>query len=341
MYKLKQIPEDFVVKEVSKVQLEDSGKFLYFKLTKKNYNTLDAIRTIAKILNLREKQIGFAGTKDRNAVTEQVCSVPGARVSKNKLENIELKYITIEFLGYGNEPITLGDLERNLFEIVIRNLDSNTQLPNRETNYFANYFDEQRFSKNNVSVGKHLVKKEFKEAYEILKQDQDLPEVNNNDYVGAIKKLPIRLLRLFVNAYQSYLWNETLTTYLKQNAEVEKEVKYSQGKLIFINNSEQFKELKIPLIGFASDDLETDKEINNIITKLLQKENISEQNFIIKQIPELSQEGELRNTFVEIKDLMISKLEPDNLNKEKSKLKLTFTLNKGCYATMAIKKLIV
>jgi len=344
MYKLKQVPEDFVVKEVSSFKSEELNKeqekFLYFKLTKKNYNTLDAIKTLARILNLKEKQIGFAGTKDRNAITEQVCSVPSARVNKTKLENIKLKDIEIGFLGYGNEPITLGDLEGNYFEIVIRNLENNIQLPKKEIKYFANYFDEQRFSKTNVQVGRHLIKKEFKETYEILKQDQSLPEVNNNDYIGAIKRIPIRLLRLFINAYQSYLWNETLSIFLKQNTEVEKEVDYSQGKLFFVKNQEQFKDLRIPLIGFASDDLTTNQEITKILINLMQKENLTEQDFIIKQIPELSQEGELRNAFTEIQNLTISKLEEDKLNENKKKLKLTFTLNKGCYATMAIKKLI-
>lgn len=362
MYKLKQVPEDFVVKEVSSFKTEalnqEQGKYLFFKLTKKNYNTLDAIKTLAKILNLREKQIGFAGTKDRNAVTEQVCSVPSTRVSKTKLQNIKLKDIQIEFLGYGNEPITLGDLQANYFEITIRNLDNDTQLSNKETNYFANYFDEQRFSKNNVQVGRHLIKKEFKEAYTILRKDQNLPEVNNNDYIGAIKRLPIRLLRLYVNAYQSYLWNETLANFLKQNDEkdrIEKEINYSQGTLVFTKNPEQFKDLQIPLIGFASDDLTTNQEINKITNSIMQKENISEQDFIIKQIPELSQGGELRNAFTEIQNLTISKLEPDELNenkakihpefsvipdRNKNKLKLTFTLTKGSYATMVIKKLI-
>ncbi|MBU1112197.1 MAG: tRNA pseudouridine(13) synthase TruD, partial [Nanoarchaeota archaeon] len=88
------------------------------------------------------------------------------------------------------------------------------------------------------------------------------------------------------------------------------------------------------------DDLIVKKEITGIITKIMQKENITEQDFIIKQIPELSQEGELRAAFAEIKNLAISELEEDDLNTNKKKLKLTFTLNKGSYATMAIKKLI-
>jgi len=62
-YKIKSIPEDFIVKEIS---LEDysksqtkQGKFIYCLLKKKNYNTIDAIKQIASIFNLKEKQVGF------------------------------------------------------------------------------------------------------------------------------------------------------------------------------------------------------------------------------------------------------------------------------------------
>ncbi|MEK6905375.1 MAG: tRNA pseudouridine(13) synthase TruD, partial [Nanoarchaeota archaeon] len=61
---------------------------------------------------------------------------------------------------------------------------------------------------------------------------------------------------------------------------------------------------------------------------------------IIKQIPELTLEGELRNVFIEVKDLKIGKKAKDELNLGKFKVKISFTLSKGSYATMAIKKII-
>ena len=58
MYKLKQIPSDFIVKEIFDHQ-ETKGKYYYFLLTKENRNTLDVIKEIARKLNLKTKDIGF------------------------------------------------------------------------------------------------------------------------------------------------------------------------------------------------------------------------------------------------------------------------------------------
>ena len=81
-----------------------------------------------------------------------------------------------------------------------------------------------------------------------------------------------------------------------------------------------------------------DEEIKEIILKLMPSEQITFTDFIIKPIPELSQEGELRKAFMEVKDLKIGKLEPDELNKGKNKITLSFSLGKGSYATMVIKR---
>ena len=159
MYTLKQIPEDFIVTEVSNLELKEASRFAYLLLKKTNRNTLDCIKEIAKQLKLKEKDLGFAGSKDRNAITSQLISVKG--VSKEKINKINLDNCKIKILGYGNKPISLGDLSGNKFEITIRNLD---EVNIQETNFVANYFDEQRFSISNADIGRHLVKKEFKEA---------------------------------------------------------------------------------------------------------------------------------------------------------------------------------
>src|SRR3989344_3550916 len=159
MYQLKQIPEDFVVTEVTSIVPQTQGKYLYFILRKRDRNTLDALTQIARVLGVREKDIGFAGSKDKQAVTEQLISIQG--VVKERVLTIKLRDSSLEFLGYGSEPISLGDLQGNKFEIIVRNLE---QVEIKPVAYVENYFDEQRFSKNNAEIGKYLVLKKFKEA---------------------------------------------------------------------------------------------------------------------------------------------------------------------------------
>tara|TARA_Y100000034_G_scaffold132757_1_gene196522 strand:+ start:754 stop:1686 length:933 start_codon:yes stop_codon:yes gene_type:complete len=309
MYTLKQFPEDFIVKEISNVKIKDQGKYYYYLLKKRNRNTLDVIKELAKQLGIKERLIGFAGSKDKHALTEQVISIPN-KVREVKIDNVELKY-----LGKGDQPISLGDLKGNQFEIIVRNT---TKTPQKIT-FVENYFDEQRFSKNNAKIGKHLIKKEFQEAVKLIDNPRVQQHLPKTDSVGALRKLPLRLLKMYVHAYQSYLWNETLAAQLEG-----KELEYSLGKFVFTNNN---KKLTIPLIGFS--------ELNDPIIKIIMdKEKITNQDFIIKQIPELSMEGDNRQAFVKINNLEIKKL-------EKNIIKVKFTLPKGSYATMVIRKLLL
>lgn len=339
MYLLKSLPEDFKVKEIPSLELKPTGKYIYFRLTKKNLNTLDAVKVIAKQLHIAEKQIGFAGSKDKKAVTEQVCSVIG--VKRERLLALQIKDVAIEFVGYADVPISLGDLQGNYFEIVVRSLDKTTKI--KKLNCFPNYFDEQRFGRNNAEIGQALVKKEFKRVVELLNspQSSQLHSLSEHlahhpqDYVGALLQLPIRQLRLYLNAYQSKLWNAALGEYLGKKGTVIREIPYSQG--VFVFTKKNFPKLKVPLIGFGTESLVMDKEVRKIITQIMEKENISFSDFIIKQIPPLTLEGEMRKAFVGVEKLKMGKLEKDELHAGKYKVVLSFTLPKGSYATMAVK----
>src|SRR3989338_771011 len=100
MHKIKQIPEDFIVKEINDVQIDDDGSYAYFLFKKRNYDTIKAIQAIAKKLGINGKSIGFAGNKDRNAITEQIISIKNG---KKDFENLAIKDIGLEYLGKGSE----------------------------------------------------------------------------------------------------------------------------------------------------------------------------------------------------------------------------------------------
>jgi len=336
MYQLKQIPEDFIVKEITNIEPKSSGLFVYLKLKKEHLNTLDAIKIIAKKLRIKEKDIGFAGSKDKNALTEQIISLYYSK--KEEALKIIDNNLSLEFYSYGDEPLSLGALVGNYFEITIRNLDKEKI---NKINHFPNYFDEQRFSGHNAEIGRFLIKKEFSKAVELidLRNVKEYLEKKPKDYIGALKLIPLRLLRIYVNAYQSYLWNETLSQYLEKNAKKYYSLNYSLGKLTFTSNPGDFLDLKTPLIGFNGEELVTE-EFKVIIDGIMNQEKLHYPDFIIKQIPELTLAGELRLAFTEIKELKIGKPEKDELNQDKKKIRLKFSLGKGSYATMAVKAMI-
>jgi tRNA pseudouridine13 synthase len=335
MYKIKQIPEDFIVREKSSVKIGKEGAYSYYLLCKKEKNTLDAVKEIARREGIPEKNIGVAGNKDRQAVTEQIISIKG-----ELKKGIDYNNLSLKLLGKGKEPICLGDLEGNDFEIVIRNIEPNQKA--KKITFVENYFDEQRFSAENVKVGRFILEKKFKEAVETIDETEmnKFLEHNKNNYVGALKLKPIRMLRLYINAYQSFLWNETLSELLSLNKETNKiigEEDYSLGKLRFAVKK---TEGEIQLIGFDHHPSE-DEKLNRIISKLMEREKIAPEDFVIRQIPELTLEGEMRKACVDVQMLKIGKMDDDELNKGMKKVKVKFFLGKGSYATMAVRKMMI
>jgi tRNA pseudouridine13 synthase len=187
--KLKQIPEDFIVNEIINLKFEP-GKYFYYKLTKKNWNTLDIINELQT--KLKTKDIGYAGIKDRNALTTQYISVI-------KKIDFKIKDVEFEYLGTGKERIFIGALQGNEFIITIRDLDKQLKAPKD----MINYFGEQRFSEKNSLIGKLLVQKKFKEACSELNLN-----VENNDAVKSLRTLGLKELKFYIHAYQSELWNQ-------------------------------------------------------------------------------------------------------------------------------------
>lgn len=134
-----------------------------------------AVKEIAKRIGIHYKGIGFAGTKDRHALTVQYISICDTAL-REKLDSLKIQDIKLEFVGYG-KPLKLGMLIGNKFRIVIRE----PELPIEEAfertkeiiaelkskGGFPNYFGYQRFGERRVvnhEIGKLLLKGQFEDA---------------------------------------------------------------------------------------------------------------------------------------------------------------------------------
>ncbi|MBI2129771.1 tRNA pseudouridine(13) synthase TruD [Candidatus Woesearchaeota archaeon] len=334
MYRIKQIPEDFIVKEIGGIRGSDKGEYGVFLLKKINCSTPEAIDIISNALTIKNKGIGYAGNKDKKAITEQHISIMVFNDAfLNKIKNLRIKNIELTFIGYSDQPVSLGDLEGNSFEIAVRNLDKkdlsiflkNTKMMKSNKLKIPNYYGEQRFSKNNIEAGKLILKNKVKEAIDLIVENDaflkekinGFLESNKNNYNAALKIIPKRVLRLYIHSYQSFLWNNAVSEFLK----------------MYKNK----KSLKIPLIGFGLDlDTVKNSKLKKIIEKNLEKEKITPRDFVLKSLPELSSEGGLRDLFMKMKGFKIIKKEKDDLNKNKEKITVKFRLPKGSYATVAV-----
>lgn len=310
---IKESLDDFKVKEVIDLDLS-KGKYVYFLMKKKNWNTLNAIKKISKRANIDIKRIGYAGSKDKNAITEQYISLFDVR--REKIETLKIKDIWLKFVGYGDKQIGLGSLKGNSFRITIKDIDSFEKI------YFIeNYFDEQRFSMGNIDIGKMIVKKQFKEICDKLELG-----IKKNNYIGALRRLGIRRLQFYLHSYESYIWNKVLVEYLERFEHFK--VRYKYGDFTFLKKP--IKNFEIPLINYNTEF--KDKDIEEIYNKVMEGEKVTKKEFLIKEIPEIITKGASRNIFADVK------WESLEFNKNKRYAKAKFYLPKGSYATIVLKK---
>ena len=296
-------PEDFIVEELIKLK-ECSGSYLYIKVKKRNWNTIDLINLISTRLNVRRKDIGFAGIKDKNAITTQYISVNNSNIEK--INRLKIKDVELTPLFYGDKPIRMGDLIGNKFKI-------NLGFKTKKVDFIENYFGEQRFSKNNVDIARYILKKDFKKACELIdhKDVNGHLSLNKNDFIGALKKVDRKLLGLIVGSYQSYLFNRYVCDYLKNFKD-----SYSHKGYIFVKKFKRNKEFK--LLSFDN----YDDYLN-----YLKEDSLNEDDLIVRSIPYVLFLDNKRKLFVKVSDFKVR----GNT--------VEFSLPKGSYATVVISKL--
>tara|TARA_Y100000310_G_C20600200_1_gene772610 strand:+ start:299 stop:1234 length:936 start_codon:yes stop_codon:yes gene_type:complete len=309
MYRLKEKPEDFIVKEKIKLDLKKEGDYGYYLLTKKKWNTLDAVKEVARFFNVKENDVGYAGNKDKVAITKQYISV-----KKGDEGVFSDRGLNLEFIGFGDKPISLGDLEGNVFEIVVRGVGKKKKVP-----FIENYFDEQRFGTGNKEVGKCLVKKDFMMACGLLSLD-------TTNALTSLRSISKNMLSFYLHSYQSYLWNELVAEYIRLQGEGFV-VSYSEGEFVFCDDG--IKNIKVPLISFNSKF--KDKELNKLVKDLLEREGVKKEDFLIREFPELASLPQERDLIVDVDWYRFE------FNDDVAKLK--FYLKKGSYATLVVKKM--
>lgn len=170
--KLRVDPADFVVEEIPLIKKGgSSGPYLICRLTKTNWELQHAIKEIAKRLGISHRRIGWAGTKDRNAVTRQLISL--YNITADQVAEVWLKDITLEPVGQANEALSLGDLLGNRFDIMIRDCEpSDLETRVRATSETVcqavpNYFGLQRFGATRPVthlVGEWILRGDYEKA---------------------------------------------------------------------------------------------------------------------------------------------------------------------------------
>jgi tRNA pseudouridine13 synthase len=201
--------EDFFVEELPVCQPSGEGTHVYISIEKREISTMDALAAIARALEIRRQDIGYAGQKDARAVARQWISVEHVKIEK--LQGLLIpKVKMLEFARHDNK-LKIGQLAGNRFVIRLRKL----QRPIAEAGKIAkdvleilgkrgvpNFFGAQRFGNRSDShlLGLAIIKGKTEEFADLLLGRPDDGEhpvfsearvlYENGDYKGAFKKWP-------------------------------------------------------------------------------------------------------------------------------------------------------
>lgn len=117
---LKERPEDFLVEEIPAYEPSGSGEHLYLFIQKINMSTMHVVRILADHFQVRRDAVGFAGLKDRMAVTTQLFSIHLPGKSENDFGLFNHPGITILWMDRHANKLRRGHLKGNRFVIRIR-----------------------------------------------------------------------------------------------------------------------------------------------------------------------------------------------------------------------------
>jgi len=365
--KIKQNENDFSVKEVLSEKAIDSfdndeGHAVYL-LKKSGIDTNHALADIEKRYGLVLKSLGL---KDANAKTEQYVYT---YKKINSLEEYNGKKYSAQRVGFVKKPISKKDMLGNYFEIRVSNLNDALPSFSGNENILNFFGYQRFGSKRPIThlVGKSIIKGDYEEAIEYLlnfsskydseknneirkliserNSESEIIELlpysmdiernllrqlsNDNDSKNAIRSIPLTLRRFYIQAYQSFLFNKTLSLayefeeqlFAPENDDVCFDKNFVLGK--FENDSSQ--KLAIPLVGHS---YYKKSRFDYYIKKVLEEELLTPKDFFIKDFQELSIDGGFRNASINYLNFLIH----ENLIK--------FQLSRGSYATIVLREIL-
>ncbi|MDD2758679.1 MAG: tRNA pseudouridine(13) synthase TruD [Methylomonas sp.] len=201
--KIKAEPDDFVVEEILPFAPEGEGEHVFLHIEKIGENTEYVARLLARHAGVRQRDIGYAGLKDRHGRTRQWFSVwlPGKDTPDwSPLESENLKILTVTRHA---RKLKRGVLSGNRFELLIRNWQGDreraeAQLQAIRAHGFPNYFGEQRFGHQGRNVDKALT----------MFRGQRVKPEQRSIYLSAARSYLFNLI--LAERFNSQTWNRAV-----------------------------------------------------------------------------------------------------------------------------------
>ncbi len=204
---IKQRPEDFLVDEIPAYDPVGEGEHFYMLVQKRNLSTLEMLAILATHFGVDRGSLGYAGLKDKHAITRQVVSIHAPGKKLDQTPSLRDDRLQILWTDYHTNKLRRGHLRGNRFSVRIRGVRPTDVLPaNRVLRRLAddgvpNALGEQRFGmrENNHIVGRHFIAGDFPAAIrELLGPCERFPHLNREarerfaagDYGEALARMP-------------------------------------------------------------------------------------------------------------------------------------------------------
>ena len=364
--KIRVEPKDFQVTELisEKAQnsINDQNGYAVYKLKKKKIDTNHALSGIFKQKGIRLKSLGL---KDASAITEQfVCSGNKGRA----IENFSTEKYSLEKIGFVKKPLSKKDMIGNHFKLKITGCQNGLSTFTEYDKILNFYGYQRFGSKRPVThlIGKAILQRDFKKAVSLIlsftstydsKENTEIREklsdeenyekyydkvpfqmdiermvlkemIEHGEPIRAIRIIPVSLRRFYIQAYQSFIFNQSLSAAFLDGENLFEaqsgDVCFNSHGIIgkYVKGLEQ--SLALPFVGYS---YYKKTRFDFQISKILQQEEISPKDFFIKEMQEVSSEGGFRQAAIRCSNYSSN----DNV--------VEFSLSRGSFATILLREI--
>ena len=186
--------DDFQVDENLGIEPTGSGEHAFLHIRKRNLNTREVAQRIGRLAGVRQRNVSYAGLKDRNALTSQVFSVHMPGMPDPDWRRLEDDQLQVLLATRHGRKIRRGALRGNRFTLRITRCELDEDVLSRRLqqiccNGVPNYFGSQRFgySGNNLQQARSL-------------------------FDGTLGRVDRELKSMLLSAVRSQLFNQVLST---------------------------------------------------------------------------------------------------------------------------------
>ncbi len=166
---IRSYPDDFSVDEELSFPPDHEGHHVLVRIEKRDANTQWVAGHLARFAGVSKVDVGYAGLKDRHAVTRQWFSVHLPGKDDTDWDEFQSDHWRVLSVARHGRKLRPGCVKRNRFKIVVRDVDADpedviTRLGKIHAEGVPNYFGEQRFGRDNMAnalawlAGAHRVK---------------------------------------------------------------------------------------------------------------------------------------------------------------------------------------